>query len=110
MNRSHTALYLFMLLPFSGNSNGCWSAASFLGDFHHFNVSFWSVASNVSKHCSNMRFHARTTRLNSGSSSGSRVNWYVLTMLCLDWFMTAFQPVYCNHESISTTGTLANAC
>src|SRR5450432_1300014 len=109
MNRYHTALYLSMLLAFYGNSNGRWLAASFLGDAHHFNASFWSVAANVSKHRSNIRFHARTTRPNSSSSGlGSWANAAVLTMLCWDWLNTSFHLVYCNHESISTVGTFSN--
>src|SRR5450432_1698161 len=111
MKLSQILLYLSMLLEFWGNSNGLWLAALFLGDSHHFNASFWSAAANVFKHRSKMRLHALNTRSNSGSSgSGLRVNWNVLTKLCLDWPNTSFHLVYCNHESISTAGTSFNTC
>src|ERR1700730_1562178 len=111
MNLSYTALYFSTLLAFCSNSNGLWLAASFLEDAHHFNVSFWSVAANVSKHQSKMRLHALNTRPNLGlSGSGSQVNWNVRTKLCLDWPNTKWNEVYCNHESISTVGTSFNAC
>src|ERR1700722_14818846 len=110
MKLAQIPLYLLMLLAFCGNSNGLWLAASFLGNPHHFNASlWWSVAANVSKHRSKIQLHAFNNSFNSGSSgSGSLVKWNVLTKLCLDWCNTSFHLVYCNHESISTTGTSFN--
>jgi len=98
-----------MVWVLSGNSNGLWLAPSFWGDAHHFNTSLWSVFSNVSNPRSNIRFHARNNRSNSGSfGSGMRVNWLVLIILCLDWLITLFYLVYRNHESTSTLGMFFN--
>src|SRR5277367_2685004 len=110
MKLSQIPLYLSTLLDSCGNSNGLWLVASFLGDAHHFNASFWSAAANVFKPRSKMRLHALNTRSNSGSSgSGLRANWNVLTKPCWDWLNTSFHLVCCNHESISTAGTSFNA-
>lgn len=83
-----------MLLEFSGNSNGLWLAALFLGDSYHFNASFWSVAANVSKQRWKMRLHTLNTCPNSGSS-GSAIcaNYAILTKSCLDWFNTSLHLV-----------------
>src|ERR1700704_1370651 len=109
MNCSQIWPYLSNVLEFWGNSNGRWLATSFFGDPHHFTTSLWSVASNVSKHRSKIRFHARINRCNLISSwSGSCKNAYVRTKSCLDLFNTSYHLVYCNHGSTSTSAGLAN--
>src|SRR6201747_1786985 len=109
MNCSQIWPYLSNVLEFWGNSNGRWLATSFFGDPHHFTTSLWSVASNVSKHRSKIRFHARINRCNLISSwSGSRKNAYVRTKSCLDLFNTLYHFVYCNHGCTSTSAGRAN--
>lgn len=102
-------LYLVIVFGFCDNSSGYWSATLFLGDFHHFNVSLWSDAANVSKYRSKICPYAWRMRANSGSSGSAwRMKWWVLITLCLGWLKTSFHWVYCNYESASIAGAFPN--